>query len=256
MFNIHSQQLWYISQCVCSAIIALAGYFGLSVAVRKSTAPLKHRISSSVLSLLRFFSFYSLYFLLIASLLSWLGFNMTALLGAAGVFGVAIGFASQTTVSNIISGIFLMLEQSLNVGDLIGCDGVRGRIQEVGLLSVTLKTINNTIIRVPNEQLLKTTVTNFSAFHERAVNFTVSCPSHVTNTELKHLLDDAFGQLDEELRHKALSLLYTAGSSQTYGVSVTLMVPKKKVLKAKSDFIERVYQEAQKQKMDLYIAGE
>jgi small-conductance mechanosensitive channel len=54
------------------------------------------------------------------------GFNISTLLGAAGIIGVAVGFASQTSVSNIISGFFLLLERPFTIGDVIKCGDTTG----------------------------------------------------------------------------------------------------------------------------------
>jgi small-conductance mechanosensitive channel len=66
---------------------------------------------------------YVFYLILAVMVLNEFGFKISALLGAAGVFGVAIGFASQTSVSNIISGIFLISEKPFVIGDAVEIGG-------------------------------------------------------------------------------------------------------------------------------------
>ena len=89
-----------------------------------------------------------------------LGVNLTALLGAAGILTVAIGFASQTSASNLISGLFLLGEGSIQVGDVIVVGEVTGEVLSVDLLSVKIRTFDNVVVRVPNENLIKSNVTN------------------------------------------------------------------------------------------------
>lgn len=93
-----------------------------------------------------------------------LGFKLTALLGAAGVAGVAIGFASQTSLSNLISGIFLIWEETFHVGDVIQMGDTLGMVHSVDLLSVKLRTFDNKFIRIPNETIVKTQITNVTRF--------------------------------------------------------------------------------------------
>src|SRR5579872_4777654 len=76
----------------------------------------KH-FSSHASVLVHHIVFYGGVGLLSVTLLSQLGFQMSALLGAAGILGIAIGFASQTSVANVISGLFLLMERSFRVGD-------------------------------------------------------------------------------------------------------------------------------------------
>lgn len=93
-----------------------------------------------------------------------LGFKLTALLGAAGVAGVAIGFASQTSLSNLISGIFLIWEEPFEVGDAIQMGDTVGLVHSIDLLSIKLRTFDNKFIRIPNETIVKTQITNVTRF--------------------------------------------------------------------------------------------
>lgn len=93
-----------------------------------------------------------------------LGFSLGPLLGAAGVLTVALGFASQTSVSNVISGLFLMGERPFVSGDVVQVNNTTGEVLSVGLMSVKMRTFDNVMVRIPNETMLKSDVTNFTHF--------------------------------------------------------------------------------------------
>jgi small-conductance mechanosensitive channel len=112
--------------------------------------------------------------LLLFMVLQQLKFNMTALLGTAGIVGIAVGFASQTSVSNIISGIFLIWEKPFAIGDVIKVGDTRGFVLSIDLLSVKLRTFDNIYIRIPNEALIKTELTNITRFPIRRLDINVS----------------------------------------------------------------------------------
>lgn len=118
-------------------------------------------------------TFYGLLILVVASALHELGFHLGVFLGAAGVLTVALGFASQTSASNIISGLFLLAERAFVVGDLITVDGLTGEVLSVDLLSVKIRTFDNLYVRVPNENIIKTRVTNLTRFPIRRVDVQV-----------------------------------------------------------------------------------
>ena len=101
---------------------------------------------------------------LLVSVMYQMGFRLTAFLGAAGILGIAIGFASQTSVSNIISGLFLISEQPFAVGDVIKVGDTTGIIISIDLLSLKLRTFDNKYVRIPNETIIKTEVTNITRF--------------------------------------------------------------------------------------------
>jgi small-conductance mechanosensitive channel len=102
-----------------------------------------------------------------------LGFQVGVLLGAAGVFTVAIGFASQTSASNLISGLFLMVERPFTVGDFIRIDDKTGEVLSIDLLSVKLRSYDNLFLRVPNEEIIKKQITNLTYFPIRRVDLKI-----------------------------------------------------------------------------------
>jgi small-conductance mechanosensitive channel len=126
--------------------------------------------------LIRKIIFYAVFVLFVISALRELGFDLRVLLGATGILTVALGFASQTSASNFISGLFLLGERAFHVGDIININGVTGEVLSIDLFSVKLKQSDNTMVRIPNEMIIKTLVTNQTHFPIRRVEcvFTVS----------------------------------------------------------------------------------
>lgn len=111
--------------------------------------------------------------ILLLSILKEIGFNLVALMGTAGIAGVAIAFASQNSLSNVISGFFLMGERSISLGDLIEINNVKGRVEEIGVLSIILRTLDNRQVRIPNETVLKGTMINITRYPIRRYDLEV-----------------------------------------------------------------------------------
>ena len=108
---------------------------------------------------------YVFYVLIVMYVLGLFGINLTAIWGAAGIAGVAIGFAAQTTVSNLISGFFILTEKTMKIGDFIEVDGVSGTVYKVGLLSIMVNTPNNQLIRIPSSAIINTKLMNYSTLY-------------------------------------------------------------------------------------------
>ncbi|MCS3702504.1 mechanosensitive ion channel family protein [Salinibacter ruber] len=123
--------------------------------------------------ILRRGALYGITGLFTASALMELGFDLSVLLGAAGILTVAIGFASQTSASNVISGLFLLGERPFAVGDVIRVNGTTGEVLSVDLLSVKLRTFDNLFVRIPNETMIKSEVTNLRRFPIRRIDLQV-----------------------------------------------------------------------------------
>jgi small-conductance mechanosensitive channel len=108
--------------------------------------------------------YYLVLVLFLVSALRELGFNLGVLLGAAGILSVAVGFASQTSASNLISGLFLLGERPFAVGDVITVGNTTGEVMSVDLLSVKIRTFDNRFVRIPNETMIKSEVTTLTRF--------------------------------------------------------------------------------------------
>lgn len=118
--------------------------------------------------------FYGLIFLAFLVVLRELDVSLGALLAAGGLIGVALGFASQTAVSNIISGIFLMFERPFEVADIIRVDTAAGVVQSIDLLSTKIRTFDNLYWRIPNEKLLKNDITTITKYDIRRLDVVTS----------------------------------------------------------------------------------
>ena len=94
--------------------------------------------------------------------LSTLGFNLSALALIGGGLSVGIGFGLQELIANFISGILLLFEQSLRLGDIIEVDGQRGTVSQLRMRATVLRTIDNVEVFVPNKTLLTSTVATYT----------------------------------------------------------------------------------------------
>ncbi len=169
-------------------IIIIAGYFIARLVSKGLSQVLQSQLSVHQNVLLRRFSFYLLLLLFIISAVEQLGFHMSTLLGATGILTIAIGIASQASISNVISGIFIIAEKPFEIGNTIKINEVQGEVISVDLLSVQIRTSDNTLVRIPNEMLIKSAVTNFSYFSTRRLDFKMGVAYKENLDHLKKIL--------------------------------------------------------------------
>lgn len=167
---IHSLSPELLARVLRIAITAVAGLFLVrlvGVALRrvflKKSTPQRLMIARKVVN-------YTGFVLVTMVVLNELGVKLSALLGAAGIVGIAVGFASQTSMSNIVSGLFLIWEKPFAVGDVIRIGATTGIIHSIDLLSVKIRTFDNLFIRIPNEKILSSEVTNITRFPIRRLD--------------------------------------------------------------------------------------
>lgn len=93
------------------------------------------------------------------------GVDLSGLLVAGGIFGIIIGFATQSVVSNLISGVFLMMEKPARQGDSIELPSlnISGALLDIGTFSVRIRLFDGTIMRVPNESVFTSTIRSLTS---------------------------------------------------------------------------------------------
>ncbi len=148
---------------------------------------LSRRIKDNVISphhkiLLAKAIFWIVLVLFLVTALHQLGFKLGVLLGTAGVLTVALGFAAQTSASNLISGLFVLSEESFKIGDIISVGPTTGEVLSIDLLSVKLRTYDNIYVRIPNETIIKSEVKTITKFPIRRFDLVVGI-AYRTNIE-------------------------------------------------------------------------
>lgn len=113
--------------------------------------------------------------LVIAVLLifSQLRIDLSGLLIAGGFAGIVIGIASQSVVGNLISGIFLIIERPVTIGDEVRIGDVEGYVEDIRILSTIVRTHQGVYTRMPNEKVFTSNITNYVAHVARRVEYSV-----------------------------------------------------------------------------------
>jgi small-conductance mechanosensitive channel len=176
------------------AFIRAGIFFILGWFVATFTSKLLVRLANSHLTphqrlLLSKSSFYIIICLFSLAVLQELGFKLSVLLGTAGILTLAIGIAAQFSFANLISGMFLLIERPFEVGDSISVDKYSGEVLTIDSLAIKIRTADNALVRIPNETLIKSAITNLSRFPIRRIEiaFTISYATQLTDWRQKLL---------------------------------------------------------------------
>jgi small-conductance mechanosensitive channel len=119
-----------------------------------------------------------------------LDYDLTALFGAAGVVGIVIGVASQTSIGNVISGLFLVSEKSFELGDVVRIGDKTGTVYSIDLLSIKIKTFDNLLIRIPNQSVISSELTNVTRFPIRRLDFAIGVAYKEDLRKVKTILEN------------------------------------------------------------------
>lgn len=102
------------------------------------------------------------YFLILLLTLHAVGVNVTAVFAASAALMIGIGLALQTLFQDIISGVFILIDQTVHVGDIIEIEGKVGRVEEIKLRTTRAVTIDNKVLIIPNHLYLENSLYNWT----------------------------------------------------------------------------------------------
>jgi len=102
-----------------------------------------------------------------------LGINVAAAVAGLGVAGLALGFAAQDSVANVISGILIFWDKPFVVGDWIKTEGNYGKVVEITLRSTRIRTARNTYVVIPNKTVIDAVLENYSKHGELRIDVPV-----------------------------------------------------------------------------------
>ncbi len=184
--------------------------------------------------------FYTGLAILVVTIMGQLGLSLAPLLGAAGIVGIALGFASQTSVSNIISGLFLIAEQPFKVDDIITVNGTTGVVISVDVLSAKLRTFDNQFVRIPNETLIKTEVRNLTRFPIRRFNAKVSVAYKEDISRVREILLDVAEKNEHSLSEPQPLIVFEAFGASSIDLLFLVWAPVGEYLQLKNTLQEEI----------------
>jgi small-conductance mechanosensitive channel len=134
---------------------------------------LKDKVSKDVGETVIKFFYYGTIIIVSISALNQMGIDLSGLLLAGGITGIILGFASQNIVGNLISGIFLIVEKPIKIGDQVEIDKISGFITDIRIISTLIRTYDGLLVRIPNQQVFTSNITNLVGFPVRRFDFTI-----------------------------------------------------------------------------------
>jgi small-conductance mechanosensitive channel len=157
-------------------LIVLASFKLLQIVAARI---LRDRASDQTRMLVKKAIRYAAFVFVVLGVFDRIGLDLSALLGAAGIAGIAVGFAAQTSISNVISGLFLISEKPFAVGDVVTVGDVTGVVLSVDVLSIKIQTFDNRFVRIPNETIIKSNLVNVTRFPIRRMDIWLTLPYSV-----------------------------------------------------------------------------
>lgn len=196
------------------------------VALRlRSRLETRHRaFSYSVLPLAgRFAKIIVLLFIIAAILTSW-GYNTTTLLAGLGIGGVAIALASQKTIENLFGSVSVISDRPVSVGDFCKFGSNMGTIEDIGLRSTRVRTLDRTLVTVPNGSFSTMTLENFNRRDKMLFHVTLNLRRDTTPDQVRSVLEAVTAILKNQPKIETGGLPVRFTGIGTYSLDIEIFV--------------------------------
>jgi len=205
-----ARQFWS-GVAVVAAILAFTWWLILGTARAERLLRLRlersnNTAASSVLRLGRRMIEVLIVFTAVLSIFMHFGINPTAALAGLGVGGIAVALAAQKTLENVIGGISLIFDQAIRVGDWVNTAGVSGGVEYIGLRSTRIRTVDRTLVCVPNGQLANATIENVSLRDKFWYNQRIGLSYDTTGAQLCSIVENVETLMRQDKRVEADSV--------------------------------------------------
>lgn len=164
---------WGLKALIALIILVIGRFVSrwLAGALRKALR--KAKVEDTLVSFAGNVGYVLMMILVVIAALNQLGFHTTSFIAILGAAGLAVGLALQGSLANFAAGIMLILFHPFKVGDFIEASGTMGTVEEIDIFTTTLKTPDNRMIIVPNNQVTAGNITNFTARDTRRIDLVV-----------------------------------------------------------------------------------
>ncbi|MDP9131847.1 MAG: mechanosensitive ion channel, partial [Nitrospirota bacterium] len=200
-----------VGKVLSALAILIVGYWCAVVLARfaEKQAITRLQVDPNVANIIRQWALAFLFLMLVIMTLMFVKIPITAFAFLGGALAIGVGFGTQNLLKNVISGLLLLMERPLRVGDVIEVDGIRGMVTSIGLRSSTIRDINGVETLIPNSNLLERNLTNwtYSSFRKRySIGIAVATGSDARR--VKEMLGELAGRHGQILKEPAPYVLF------------------------------------------------
>lgn len=185
-------------------------------------------------------SYFLFLLIVVIASLSQLGINTSSLVALIGAAGLAIGLALQNSLQNFAAGVMILIFKPFKRGDFIEAGGVSGRVEQMGLLMLELRTGDNKTILVPNGKAFSDSITNYSTNSTRRVDFIFDIGYDADIALAKQIVERVLNEDDRVLKDPAPTIAVGALASSSVQLFVRPWVQTPNYWAVHFDITERI----------------
>lgn len=155
---------------------------------------------------------------------SQLGINIAAALAGLGVLGIAVGFAAQETIANMIAGFLIFWDRPFRVGDWVTTQDRYGEVKDITLRTTRIRTLDNTYVIIPNKQIIGQLLVNHSMAGATRVNIGIGIAYKEAIAEARRVMLAAVRDLEGVLRDPEPSVVAAELGDSSVNLTVRVWI--------------------------------
>lgn len=162
--------------------------------------------------------------LIIAGVLTAWGYNTTTLLAGLGIGGVAIALASQKTIENLFGSVAVISDRPVSVGEFCKFGGSMGTVEDIGLRSTRIRTLDRTLLTIPNGSFSTMTIENFDRKDKTLFHVTLNLKRDTTPAQVRSVLESITKLLKENSKFETGALPVRFVGMGTYSLDIEIFI--------------------------------
>ena len=153
-----------------------------------------------------------------------LGISVGAAIAGLGVAGIALGFAAQDSVANVIAGILIFWDKPFEVGDWVETESQYGKVAEITLRSTRIRTTRNTFVVIPNKRIIDATLENYSKHGAMRVDIPIGIAYREKTAEARRVLLEAIEPMNGLCSEPPPDVVVTALGDSSVNLAVRVWI--------------------------------
>lgn len=215
--------VWMIAMFVVSTKILLRGtdFFSLVLANRKG-ATFSVELSNFLKELIKVLIVIIIIF---AGLRIIFDVNITALVASLGIGGLAVALAAQDTLANLLGSFIIYLDKPFKVGDQVESGDIKGKVEHVGFRTTRIRTVDKTLLTVPNKKLIDTALNNVTLSEIKRISLTLALSYTSTPEQISGIVADIKKMLlDDKRINKDITVSFSDITNTSLNITVIYFV--------------------------------
>lgn len=236
---------------VIYVIIGFVIYNIIKRIIERRTQKVRRNHQKTMYKLIQNVIKYVILILVLVSVLNILGINVTSIVAGVGIASIVVGLALQDVMTDILSGISIVLEDQFDVGDYVLINGFEGTVLELGLKSTKIKNYENTVKIISNRKI--TEVTNYSKADPK-ITIDIPISYEIDNKKADKVINSIIKRIEKEVENQKnpvelLGLQSFNDSSISYRILVSSKINEQ--FKAKRQINRIIKEEFDKEKISV-----